>query len=133
LNANKRMPEFRGSYRVLVLEDPGASREHRVNAVCLELNFVGRGRAPGEALSDLAGCALEALRYQLGQVVPAHKPNPDPELVRVFESNASSTSNGEMVLDRAHMNIAWSLEKRPRMPAAKLKPQHRVTFQSCYA
>lgn len=134
---------FQATYRVLVLMRQDAMELHaRVEAVCLEQNLVGRGATKSEALSDLAQTVLESIGHEWQELVPAAEPNPQPELVAVFEGGARETPTGEIVLQRLKMWVKTWIERVPAhnegwvFNPADVKPPIQdptVTFEPVYA
>ena len=108
---------FRASYSVLVLRNPSARAQahQRVNAICLELNLVGRGATVQDALDDLSAIVFESCKEEWEQLLPAPRPDPDPDVAAVFRSHAGETSEGEQVLHR--LRLCHEIEFTRQVPA----------------
>jgi hypothetical protein len=125
-------PQLRARYRVLVVKnEPPANVNLPVLAICLEQNLVGRGRTAPEALADLARTLFESFKHEWENLVPAARPDPDPELVEVFEKDSPATREGDLVLQRLYMSIEINLVAGSRARLPKRPP--RVVYETCPA
>ena len=132
----ERFALFKARFRILVLKNPKAEKRHqRVNAVCLELNLIGRGSMVGSALDDLAGLVFDSLKHEFNNLVPAPHLDPEPELLQVFEKQLAETQEGEIVLRRCFLNLEATLTsvgKPSALVQGKLPRQARnAVFEDC--
>ena len=120
---------FKATFRVLVIKNNSATETHlRVIAICLEQNLVGRGATIDEALDELIGIVYHSVRSDWEDLAPAYQPDPDPELLKIFESKITETSDGDTVLLRLDAYFEFVIgsgtsKKSPQEPS--------VTFQEC--
>jgi hypothetical protein len=129
-NEHRRF-SFRATYRVLVLKTRQPSQPHeRVLAICLDQNLVGRGEDLDLALADLTKTLAHSIASDWEELHPAYVPDPDPELLEIFEGRCQQTSGGDLVLRRLKAIFAFDLEE---LPSKKIRRKPRLIFEECLA
>jgi hypothetical protein len=114
--------------RVLVIANEKATEPHqKVVAICLEQNLVGRGHSPQAALHDLYKVLVDSFQFEMAERLPVYRADPDPELIRIFESDATHTADGDLVLWRLEMTLTAGVGA----PKGNQKLRPSITYEEC--